>query len=47
MESDVSVRYWKRRTEMERITRGVYAQEFQEQAVRLHKVDGMTISEAA
>ena len=30
---------------MERIARGIYTQEFREQAVRLNEVDGMTISE--
>ena len=30
---------------MERIPRGIYTQEFREQAVRLHEVDGLTIPE--
>ncbi len=32
---------------MERIPRGIYTQEFREQAVRLHEVDGLTIPEVA
>ena len=32
---------------MERISREIYMQEFREQAVRLHEVDGVTIPEAA
>lgn len=32
---------------MERIPKGVYTQEFREQAVRLHEVDRLTIPEVA
>lgn len=32
---------------MERMPRGVYTQEFREQAVRLHEVEGLTIPEVA
>jgi len=32
---------------MEEIPRGIYTQEFRAQAVSLHEVDGLTISEAA
>lgn len=32
---------------MERMPRGVYTQEFREQAVRLHEVEGLTILEVA
>lgn len=32
---------------MERIPRGIYTQEFRAQAVRLHEVEGLTISEVA
>jgi len=32
---------------MERIPRGIYTQEFRAQAVSLHEVDGLTVSEAA
>lgn len=35
MESNVSVKCWKRRTEMERIPKGIYTQEFREQAEAL------------
>lgn len=47
MESDVSIKWWKRRTEMERIPQGVYMQEFREQAVLLHEVDGLMLPEVA
>jgi transposase len=47
MESKASVKYWKWRTEMERIPRGIYTQEFRSQAVSLHEVDDLTVSEAA
>lgn len=32
---------------MERIPRGIYTQEFLEQAVRLHEVEGLTVPEIA
>ena len=47
IESDISVTYWKRKTEIERILRRIYTREFRKQAVCLHKVNRKTTPEIA
>jgi transposase len=47
MESNVSIDWLKRRTEMERLPKGAYTPEFREQAVRLPETEGLTLRESA
>ena len=47
MESDVSVKYWKRRTEIEQIRKKHIDTGIPVEAVCLHEVEGLTVPQVA